>query len=361
MRPSATEDPRALSPGKWARRNVVRLLGALALAIPLAPDPGAGAAARRRVRGEHNRRDGGKKTILCFQGKTVRVATKRRTKWLRKGATRGKCSGCTPVCGGTCGGDDGCGGTCGCETGLLCIDAACTPCNVTCTGEPAACGESLSKALEGTGDIVLCPGRYLGNFTVSRDVRIFGSGSGSDPSVDSILAGDDGRPVTIPHASAIILSGLVITDGSDGLRGGGLSSNGSTLTIERCTITGNTARDGGGLYLTGGTTVIRSSTIADNGPAGRRGGGLAAIDATVFIEGSTFTGNTSEEEGGGIYLEGGSCIFDSASSVTGNTSLFGAGSGGGIYGDPGNAPAVALNGATVSGNDPDNCAGSVSC
>lgn len=362
MRRSANDDPGTQAPRSWARRQVVHLLAALAVATSAFAPDAPSEAARRRVRGEHNRRDGGKTTILCYQGETKRVRTRRRKRWLRQGATRGKCSGCTPVCApGSCG-DDGCGGSCpGCAAGTQCIDAACTPCTVTCTGEPAACGEALATALQGTGDIVLCPGTYQGNFTINRSVRVFGSGSGSNPAVDSILAGDAGRPVTIQDAFTILLSEVAITNGDGGIHGGGIWSNNATLTIDRCSITGNTGRDGAGLKVSGGSTTIRNSRIADNGPAGRRGGGLHATDAAVLIENSAFTGNSSEEEGGGLFLEGGSCTFDSASSVTGNSTLFGAGSGGGIYGTSGNAPAVSLNGATVSGNTPDDCGGSVSC
>lgn len=356
---SASDSPRSPAPGGWARRKVVRLLGTLA-AVPLASALDlTPSTAARHVRDEHNRRDGGKKTIMCYQSETVRVATKRRKQWLRKGATRGKCQGCTPNCGGTCGGDDGCGGVCNCASGLICAAGTCAPCTVPCTGDPAACGEALATALAGIGDIVLCPGTYQGNFTINRSVQIFGSGSGSNPTVDSILDGNAaGRTFGIQDGVSVLLSGLAITNGDGGIGGGGIRSSAATLTIERCTITGNTARDGAGLSIFGGVTTVRNSTITQNGTEdGHNGGGLDAENATLIIEGSVFNANTIGDNGGGLYLSGGSCTFDSASSVTGNSAL----DGGGIYGATGDVPTVALNGATVSGNTGGNCGGSITC
>lgn len=117
---------------RLTRRRLARLAGAGVVAAAVAPALGEAKTRRnKRAEAEHNIR--GKKAIMCFEGETIRVPRDQR-KWLRKGATRGKCGGsCTPTCPpGSCG-DDGCGGTCpGCAVGSVCAEGVCQACLVSC-------------------------------------------------------------------------------------------------------------------------------------------------------------------------------------------------------------------------------------
>jgi predicted outer membrane repeat protein len=367
---------------------MLRLLGGVMAAYAVGTRAEGDAGARKKVHAEHNRRAGGKKTILCYQGETIRKPTSQRKKWLKRGATRGKCAGtCTPSCptNGTCGMDDGCGGICGCTTGTVCAAGVCESCTVSCTGEPAACGKELTVAIEQGGNIYLCPGTYQGNFVTSSDVNIYGAGSGSDPTTNSVLdGGTTGATLIIEEEYTTILSGLYITNGRTKGSGGGVyATYGTTVTIENCTITGNEANlYAGGLYLNGDAATLRNTTISGNTAVVNDGGGVysSGSDATIencLITGNTaangggggfdggtvtftataFSSNTAKNDGGGLYLEAGNYTFDSASSVINNIAT----AGGGIFGDTSNVPTVNLNGATVSGNTGGNCGGSVSC
>jgi hypothetical protein len=131
----------------------------------------------------------------------------------------------------------------------------------------------------------------------------------------------------------LTLIGCTIAN-NKGTIGGGVTSNGGTLVILNCAITGNTSTQnaGGGVRfnssLGSGTLTVRNSTIANNSAATAGGGiGLSAFSGTATIQNCTITGNavtgTAVNGGGvgrfsgtgGIALE--SCI------VAGNTSTLG--------------------------------------
>jgi large repetitive protein len=92
--------------------------------------------------------------------------------------------------------------------------------------------------------------------------------------------------------------------------GGGVASGG-LLNINRCTIRGNTSvatipglyAFGGGLYLAGGVTTVRNSTIDDN--TADTGGGILNYDNELTIVNSTLSANKAAWYGGGIALLGG--------------------------------------------------------
>ena len=87
--------------------------------------------------------------------------------------------------------------------------------------------------------------------------------------------------------------------------GGGIYSNAGYMTVIDCTITGNAATRGGGIFNRegNGALTMTNCTITDN-TAGD-GGGLCSANAdsgndTVTLTNDTFTGNTANF-GGGIY------------------------------------------------------------
>jgi len=137
---------------------------------------------------------------------------------------------------------------------------------------------------------------------------------------------------------AVTLSGMTIQGGNAVLPGGGSDgggiSNGGTLTVSNCVISGNTAGYygggidnggsltvnnsviannhvnsggwGGGIYNTG-TLTVSNSTISGNsapgGPwgAGGLGGGISNGIGTMTVQYSTLSGN-SAQSGGAIYF-----------------------------------------------------------
>src|SRR5262249_38046155 len=111
------------------------------------------------------------------------------------------------------------------------------------------------------------------------------------------------------------ISGLTITGGRqvtgfmEGAVGGGiLVDMGDTLTVDSCTISGNTAGSGGGIW-TRGTLTVNNSTISGN-----TGGGLINIGATVIVSGSTMSGNV----GAGLSTSWGT-VSVSNSTISGNS------------------------------------------
>ena len=100
--------------------------------------------------------------------------------------------------------------------------------------------------------------------------------------------------------------------------GGGIYSNGvylsstniipSILKVTGCSISGNTARDGGGIYCNDGTeATIAASTISGNRATYGRGGGIYSGGsfnvARLKVTDCTISGNTAQH-GGGIYNNG---------------------------------------------------------
>lgn len=301
------------------------------------------------------------------------MATKQRRKWLRKGATRGKCGGCTPVC----------------APGTVCDGAACQPCTVSCTGTPAECGETLQAAITEASEsdaLYICPGTYQGIFAPAVSVQLYGAGDGDDPARDTVLDGGDVDTVLTLNVPEATVAGMRITH-SNGLAGGIFVASGHT-TVLNCTVVENKAIfSGSGLFASAASITIRKSTISDNtsnlgggglsfagvtgeisdcvisGNSSLNGGaGIFATSVTISISGTAITGNDGSTGvstlGGGLLLQAGTTTLDSACRITGNKAGPGA-SGGGIYGE--DAPIVVLNGATIAGNAPDQCAGTASC
>lgn len=347
---------------------------ALAVAAPALVDDTEAAGRSRKVRGEHNRRDGGKKTILCFEGETVRVATKRRKKWLRKGATRGKCDGtCTPVCPpGTCG-DDGCGGACPtCAVGEVCAAGICQTCTTSCGRDPLACGAALNVAMEGGGDIYVCPGTYQnpGGFSIAIDAGVtglYGAGSGDDPTSNTIFNVGKQRAVVVTSTTPLTLSGIRVTGGgADEPGAGGVMSTSESLTVINCAIVGNIGADTGGLEATGAVTMI-NSVVSGNTSAGMDSvGGMRLAPGAAGLESVITNSVIDGNEGaivGGVLIEttmGDQTLTVSTdSAVTNNMTTSGTPLAGGIaLTGPGSADAT---GATVGGNTGVQCSGVNGC
>ena len=104
----------------------------------------------------------------------------------------------------------------------------------------------------------------------------------------------------------------IITDNIN--LGGGMGSgieSGGDLTIEYSTVSNNKGGyNGGGIYSHDfSTIIIRNSTITGN-EAYNAGGGIYSLSDTLFIENSTIDGNTADE-GGGIYTRNEATIINS--------------------------------------------------
>ncbi|MFT4040203.1 MAG: hypothetical protein QM692_18630, partial [Thermomicrobiales bacterium] len=324
---------------------------------------------------------------------------------------------CTPTCpAGSCNIADGCGGVCpGCAAGSLCAEGICQTCTVTCDAgrdAPTTCGERLQMALEAGGDVYVCPGEYMGTFLLFQDVRVYGAGNGANPATDAILTGLDvaqimtleaPRTVTLANlrfahgvssggyggalyiddvAANVTVADCVFADG-DSDYGAGIYAyqgtlhisgsqfmenhavyDGGALFVYYATVTLNDTElsfndadgDGGAMYVndSGSSTTLTGCTINKN-TAGNYGGGIASNGGPITISETTITGNTADEYGGGIYNTGGIVtLAASVSIISENTAGNPMPSGGGVYVQSGT---FNRNGATISGNTPDQCVG----
>jgi hypothetical protein len=238
---------------------------------------------------------------------------------------------------------------------------------VDCGVDPAALQPAIDAAPPGRALIVR--GTCIGTFTITEDLTLKGRGGAS---LDAQGAG-----TTLTVSSGIVkVTGLTITGGTGtdicppfgcGEGGGvfnrgtltiidstvsgndmdGIANFGGSVTVLRSSVSGNTARDGGGIFTANGTVTLDRSTVSGNRANGG-GGGILNEDGSVFIMNSTISGNSTVDPnggGGGILntiFEGTSTITINNSTISGNSGAFG----GGIL----NVGTMTLLGTTVSGN-----------
>jgi CSLREA domain-containing protein/uncharacterized repeat protein (TIGR01451 family) len=159
----------------------------------------------------------------------------------------------------------------------------------------------------------------------NRAVRVFNIATGS--------------LVTLSHLD--IVSGYVYNDRGGNDRGGGVFNNG-TLTIQNCTLSGNSGHSGGGIY-NHGTLTVQDSTLSGNSTTENdirndsNGGGIYN-NGTLKMQNSTISHNSAEYLGGGIANYGTLTVQDSTishNSAAANRATNGktSGQGGGIYND----------------------------
>jgi CSLREA domain-containing protein len=189
---------------------------------------------------------------------------------------------------------------------------------------------------DGTARTITLGGTEL---TLTSDVTIAGPGAKRL----SISGNNASRVFTVNAGKTATLGGLTISGGSSN-PGGGVSNSG-TLTLQNCTISGNTAPGGAGsgiLNASGAMLMVQNSTIANN-PGAAGGGGIFNNGGTVTIENSTISGNSASLGGGGIYNN--ATLTVQNSTITGNPAT---NQGGGIRNA--SASAVILENSIVAGN-----------
>ena len=163
-----------------------------------------------------------------------------------------------------------------------------------------------------------------GQLVVSNSVTILGPGP-ANLAVDGNAAS---RVFHIANGVTVTIASLTITNGNAGYDdGGGIYNDGSTLTVSNCTLSGNSATNGGGINNSG-TLAVANSTLSSNSAVD--GAGIFN-DGTLTVATSTLSGN-SATNGGGIFNEGyvgGATLAVSACTFSGNSGDYG----GGIYND----------------------------
>ena len=187
-------------------------------------------------------------------------------------------------------------------------------------------------------------GGFKGNETsLSERRKRKNGGDAWDFSYPTVLSQSEGnvggvvRSGETPLTAQVVLDGLVIQNGQavgsgvDGM-GGGVQAMG-LITIRNCLISGNLARDGGGLAIGGGATVescgIFDNELIEEGWGGK-GGGLFLFGDGNLVIGSVFSGNGCVENGvqngGGVYATGSGSVIHCT--IVGNCAMR---EGGGIW------------------------------
>jgi hypothetical protein len=188
---------------------------------------------------------------------------------------------------------------------LLCIGAIPADANIIAVTNTNDSGSgSLRQALAGAndGDTIDATGvsgaisLISGELLVNKSVTINGAGA-------DVLAVDGnaaGRVFFITLGETVTLSGFTIRNGHAGNAGGGIDNeDGSTVTITNCTLSGNIAGLGSGIF-NGGTLTIANSTLSNN-MASEGGGTYNDGSGTLTITNSTVSGNMASLAGGASF------------------------------------------------------------
>jgi len=109
-----------------------------------------------------------------------------------------------------------------------------------------------------------------------------------------------------------------ILSGNNSINGGGGILNGGPLTVTNSTFSGNSASLGGGIS-SGGPLTVTNSTFSGNTVTGDGGGGIANAGVTLTVTNSTLFGNNTTTDGGGILNFNGGTLNLTNTIVAGNT------------------------------------------
>ena len=289
------------------------------------------------------------------------------------------------------------------------------------------------------GDKLEVKGTCIGNTLVDRDITLRGVANKAFPGVPTLDGNRQGRVLTINGgtttilnltitngqtsgsgggiyvATAAVLNGVLVTGNTAGATqfGGGIEADlGSSLTLTKSTVDGNTAGSSGGIDMFRAKASLTNSTVTGNHATRTPGsepdgcgfgtpavvyscaGGIWNYQGSLALLDSTVTGNTAAYRGGGVvtyvrlFSDGtprsGLTILSGATSISSNTA---SDSGGGIFlANPVTVPTFGVRGADgtstytdpisgatlpvwtgyVSGNSPDQCSpaltiGSTTC
>jgi parallel beta-helix repeat protein len=153
---------------------------------------------------------------------------------------------------------------------------------------------------------------------------------------------DVGGGVLVAGATTFFRNNRLVSNACQTCLGGGLGLVDGTVTLQDNQIASNHADSGGGVYILGGSAILKANALQDNTAAGS-GGGLCVVASDVLVDWNTVSGNSADLKGGGILLEASTASLMnnriSANSLSGN--------GGGVYIDGGD---VVMTGNTIAGN-----------
>jgi predicted outer membrane repeat protein len=147
----------------------------------------------------------------------------------------------------------------------------------------------------------------FGQFVVTESLTISGPGH----EVLRIDARNNSRIFDVPLTNAdVLISGVTLANGRATGDGGAIRSQArGTITLDQCTISGNTARGrGGGVYARDGMTVTDSVVTGNRTTGPNMNGGALYVrgydhdfNRLLTVTRSTFSGNSATGSGGGFF------------------------------------------------------------
>jgi CSLREA domain-containing protein len=206
---------------------------------------------------------------------------------------------------------------------VVCIDASLGGQTITLTSGEIAIAKNLTIQANGSPPVISGGGTS----------RVFFIQSPAVVNISGVVIRDglasgslDGGGVYVYGAATVNMTDCAVTACRSGGNGGGISNNG-TLTLTRCTVSGNVAFEGGGIdNVAGGHLTMTNCTVSGNAAAGY-GGGIAnhTSGSTVVATSCTIVENISGGFGGGIYAAGGdaSAVTLGSSILANNTAYTG--------------------------------------
>lgn len=177
-----------------------------------------------------------------------------------------------------------------------------------------------NKAPKGAGMALLGSKVYLGEALITGN-----ESSGFAGGVYVARAGTIGANV--------IIDGAEISNNKAKTTGGGMYvfMNGNTLTMKSGKISGNSAKNGGGVVVQRICTfTLEGGEISGNTATNIAGGFYASIDSTFIMNGGSITGNYAQKNGAGAYilaanfqLNGGTISYNTAKNTAGGVYVAG--------------------------------------
>ena len=180
------------------------------------------------------------------------------------------------------------------------------------------------------GCFTMLDGTIAGN-TSARGGGVYVSGTMnmSGGTIDGNTASKYGGGIYTGTATVSVTGGLISNNKATGNDGGGIGiSQSADATLENCTITGNTAQRGGGVYNYGKLTINEGALIKNNSAATYGGGVYANKNSTLNMNGGEIIENNSSSYGGGVYVNEDSTLNMNGGKIIKNK---GTSSGGGVY------------------------------
>ncbi|HAW29237.1 MAG TPA: hypothetical protein DCY03_14140, partial [Planctomycetaceae bacterium] len=184
----------------------------------------------------------------------------------------------------------------------------------------------------------------MGYPTVDSQPEIPVEGSGKGGGVFN-----EGGTLTLVNTEIGLGSGDPVLDNPAGLgnsadvQGGGVYSKNAdgftaSVTLSHSKVTGNTAYQGGGIYIESGTATVTDESLVGDNIIIWQGGGIYLEDGELLISGESqivynnHIASGQTVEGVGLYLAGGTTTINGQSQVIANAQRdVSSGSGGGIY------------------------------